>query len=366
MFKLDSRVNLDIARFLRWWGGELAFLVPERLQKLLGRKRARMVLSKAADALDVAYVDDAGERHLGRFTLDEAGSAERERLFVETPALSDAEVLLRLLPEQSLQKIAKLPAAAEDNLQQVITFEMDRLTPFKADQVYFGVRVIEKLPETRQIRVELALTPKQTLDPLLDELAACGWRPDRVDVGPGYAGSGHDLLPEKFRPRKNKLPQVLAAISAVAFGLLLLAALLLPVLMDRALVRELEKDVKTAGKTAKEVESLREGVQKLEHETGFLAERKRTEPAMLDMLNELTRVIPDQTSLYGLQYRDRKVVIQGHSPAASSLIELIEASPYFKNTSFVSPVIKDITSGQERFQIASEVVNGRFFETPAQ
>jgi general secretion pathway protein L len=87
---------------------------------------------------------------------------------------------------------------------------------------------------------------------------------------------------------------------------------------------------------------------------------------MVDMLNELTRVIPDQTSLYGLQYRDRKLVIQGRSPAASSLIELIEASPYFKNTSFVSPVIKDIASGQERFQIASEAVNGRSSENPVQ
>ena len=366
MFKLDTQINLDIARFLRWWGGELAFLVPERLQKLLGSKRARLVLSKAGEALEAVYVDDAGERHLGHFTLDEAGSSKRERLFAEMPALNDAELLLRLLPEQSLRKIFKLPAAAEENLQQVITFEMDRLTPFKADQVYSGVRVLEKLPETRQIRVELALTPRQTLDPLLDELLACGWRPNRVDVSSDPVGSGQDLLPEKFRLRKNKLPQLLTAISAAAFGLLLLAVLLLPVLMDRTLMQELQHDVKTAGKTAKEVESLREGVQKLEHETGFLAERKRSEPAMVDMLNELSRVIPDQTSLYGLQYRDRKVVIQGRSPAASSLIELIEASPYFKNTSFVSPVIKDIASGQERFQIASEVVNGRFSENPAQ
>jgi general secretion pathway protein L len=366
MLKLDTQINLDIAKFLHWWGEELAFLVPEWLQKLLGRKRSSLVLTKAGEGLEAIYTDDAGERHLGDFTLDEAGNGKRERLFAEIPVLNDAEVVLRLLPEQSLRKIVKLPAAAQENLQQVIAFEMDRLTPFKADQVYFGVRVVEKLPETRQIRVELVLTPKQTLDPLLDELVACGWRPDRVDVRSIAAGVGQDLLPEKFRPRKNKLPQVLTAISAAAFGSFLLAVLLLPILADRALIRELEQNVKIVGKTAKEVEALRDDVQKLERESGFLAERKRTEPAMVDMLNELSRVIPDQTSLYGLQYRDRKVVIQGRSPAASSLIELVEASPFFKNTSFVSPVIKDIASGQERFQIASEVFNGRSSENPTE
>lgn len=366
MLKLDTRINLDIARFLSWWGGELAFLVPERLRQLLGSKRARLILSKADEGLEVVYVDAEGERDLGRFTLDEAGSGQRERLFAETPTLSDAALLLRLLPEQSLQKIVKLPAAAEENLTQVMAFEMDRLTPFKADQVYFGVRVLEKLPETRQIKVELALTPRQKLDPVLDELVTCGWRPERVIVGPEAAGGGQDLLPEKFRVRKSKLPQILNAVSAATFVLLVLALLLLPVLMNRALMLELQQDVKTAGNIAKKVESLREDVQKQESETGFLAAKKRTEPVMVDMLNELTRVIPDQTSLYGLQYRDRKLVIQGRSPAASSLIELIEASPYFKNTSFVSPVIKDIASGQERFQIASEAVNGRSSENPVQ
>jgi len=365
MVKLDTPINLDVASFFRWWGDELTFLVPERLRKLFGRQRTRLVLSKEEDGLDATCVDDAGERKLGRFPLDETGSRARERLFGEMPELADAELLLRLLPRQSLQKTIKLPAAAEENLQQVVAFEMDRLTPFKADQVYFDVRILERLPETRQVRVGLALTPRQKLDPLLDELAASGWHPERVDIGPEAAGTGHNLLPKKFQPRKSKLPQVLNAILAALLVLLLIAVLVFPIVMNRALETDLQQEVKAAGKIAKEVESLREDTEKLEHQTGFLLQKKRTEPVMVDMLDELAKVIPDETWLNGLQYRERKVVIQGQSPAASSLIERIEASPYFKNTSFVSPVTKDIASGQERFQIASEVINGRFSAKPA-
>ena len=225
---------------------------------------------------------------------------------------------------------------------------------------------LERLSESRQIKVEMVLTPRSRLDPLLEELAAAGWRPDRVDVGPEPSGMGYDLLPEKYHPARNRLPQILNGVAAGVLLLLAVAVLLFPVAMNQSLVDDLQREVKSASKTAGEVETLKGDAEKLMHENSFLQRKKQDEPAMVDMLEEMTKVIPDQTWLNGLQYRDRKVVIQGQSPAASSLIERFEGSPFFKNASFVSPVTKDIASGQERFQIATEVVNGRFVKKPAQ
>ena len=366
MLRLNTQVNLDVAKFFRWWGGELAFLVPERLRKVLIHRRPRLVLSKAEEGVAGLLVDGDEVRDLGVFTLDDAGSQQREVLYRDIPDLEDAELLLLLASDQSLQRIIKLPAAAEENLLQVVAFEMDRLTPFKADQVYYGVRIIERLPETRQIKVEMVLTPRSRLDPLLEEVAAAGWRPDRVDVGPDRTGKGYDLLPEKHRRLRSKLPQILSGAAAGVFVLLTVMVFAFPIVMNQAMVDELQRQVKSASKTAAEVESLKSDAEKMLHENGFLQRKKQDEPAMVDMLEEMTKIIPDQTWLNGMQYRDRKVVIQGQSPAASSLIERFEASPFFKNASFVSPVTKDIASGQERFQIASEVVNGRFAKDPAQ
>jgi len=366
MLKLDTRIDLDLEKFLRWWGGELAFLVPTRLRKLLGGGRARLILTRADAGLSAALWNEAGVRGVGQWGLDEAGPGLRERLFTADPELEEAELVLRLGPGQSLVKVFKLPAVAEENLQQVAAFEMDRLTPFKAAQVYFDVRVLERLAESKQIRVELALAPRHTLDLILDELAAQGFRPERVDVAAGAEGPGYDLLPDKFRSPKSRLPKALTLASAILLFFLALAVAGLPILKNRSLLDSLQREVKAAGKVALEVQALREDAEKLATENGFLAQKKRQEPAMVDMLEELSKVIPDQTSLNGLQYRERKVIIQGQSPAASTLIELMEASPYFKNTSFVSPVTKDISNGQERFQIASEVVNGRHSEKPAE
>ncbi len=199
----------------------------------------------------------------------------------------------------------------------------------------------------------------------MDELAALGWHPERVDLEAGDNSLGHNLLPEKFRPPKSRLPKIFTTASSILLFSLLISVLGLPILMNQKMLAELQAQVMLVGKIAKEVQELREDAEKLTNENGFLAQKKHHEPAMVDMLDELTKVIPDQTSLNGLQYREHKVIIQGSSPAASSLIERMEASPYFKNTSFVSPVTKDVSNGQERFQIASEVVNGRFSEKTA-
>jgi general secretion pathway protein L len=362
MLKLDTQIKLDFTKFFRWWFGELSFLVPGRLKKWLGRAEEFIILTKEDDSLRGIYQTSEGTRSLGRFSLDETGNGKRDQLMTEIPTLAHAKVLLRLTPHQSLWKTIKLPSAAEENLLQVLAFEMDRLTPFKSDQVYFDAKIANRSTATRQLTVELLLAPRSKLDAWIEELVTWGWQPtivDREDITPP---GKFNLLPPKYRPVRSRLPGTLNAVFAVVIVLLLSTLAILPIWVDRSVAAALEQEVRKASKTAKEVESLRQEADKLSHEARFLLQKKRTEPVVSDMLEELSRVIPDNTWLNGLQFNEKKVVIQGQSPSASSLIELIEASPYFRNTSFVSPVTKDVTSGLERFQIASEVVNGRFVE----
>lgn len=365
MLKLDQPINLDIAKFFRWWGGELAFLVPAKLLKLLGGAPDYLLLGKDERGLSVVHRGPEGERPLGHFALDETGAQARQQLLAEHPELAEAKVVLRLGHGQALAKSLKLPLAAEENLNQVVAFEMDRLTPFKADQVYFGARIAARSTATRQLGVEMILTPRAKLDALLDELAAWGWRPDSVDLASPTAPGLFNLLPEKYRPPKDRWPRI-ANISLSVVILSLLAALaVLPILSARSEAEALEEQVRKTGKVAKEVEALRQQADNLQHQARFLQEKKLTEPVLVDMLEELSRLIPDNTWLNGLQYKDRRVVMQGQSPSASKLIELLETSSYFKNTSFVSPVTKDTGSGLERFQLASDVINGRFSEKSA-
>jgi general secretion pathway protein L len=360
MGSLNPQLKIDLPAFFDWWGSELAFLIPERVKKFFGRSRPTVILRKSNGGVNVTIWGKDRLDDLGVFPLDEDGAVRREDLWRERPEIQTAEILLDLTPAEALIKRFRLPAATEENLARVTGFELDRLTPFAAEQVYYHGRLIERLPETKQLLVELALTPRSKLDPLLSALAACGWFPDRVEIDGDPGRRRHQLLPEAYQKRRARLPKLVNAALGGLLALLLLVIAVLPIWRDYQRTTELEQELRKVSKVAKEVEALRQDAEKLSREASFVVDKKRTEPALVDVLNELSRVIPDNTWLYGLQYKDRRLVIQGQSPSASSLIAVIEASPYFLNTSFVSPVTKDVTSGFERFQIASEVINGRF------
>jgi len=89
----------------------------------------------------------------------------------------------------------------------------------------------------------------------------------------------------------------------------------------------------------------------LTEHTKLLLDQKTARPALVVLLNALSALIKDDTSLTYAQYSDGHLQMQGESASASGLISLLEASDYFANARFVSPVTQDKITGLERFQI---------------
>ena len=71
--------------------------------------------------------------------------------------LNDSEVLARNIT---------LPASTEENLYEVIQYEMDRYTPFTADDVYFDYRLEERLANKDLIKILLIVIKKDVLKPI--------------------------------------------------------------------------------------------------------------------------------------------------------------------------------------------------------
>ena len=364
MLKLDAPVDMQLQQFWQWWSGELLSLVPPPLQKLLGSAGECLILDRDARGLTVTHRLGTQSMPLVHLPLEEDGNTVRQRFLADHPDLEGIRIALRLNAQEGLRKRIKLPLAAAENLQQVLTFEMDRMTPFKSDQVYFSAQIVERLKATRQIVVDLVLTPRGKLETILDTLAEAGWRPDLVFLEGDSKPGACNLLPLHLAPPRDRLPQMLNIGLAGALLTLLALLAILPIWSARSESLHLQSAVNKTGKVAREVEAMREEADKLLHQAQFLQEKKQTEPVLSDTLEELSRVIPDGTWLNGLQFTNRRVVIQGQSPSASSLLQSIESSAYFRNVSFSSPVTKDSTNGLERFQVAADAVNGRFSEKP--
>jgi len=90
-------------------------------------------------------------------------------------------------------------------------------------------------------------------------------------------------------------------------------------------------------------------------ETDQLIKEKKAVPDVIKILNTLSILIKDDTSLSYAQYSEGHLQIQGESPAASGLLADLEESELFANARFASPVTQDRVSNLERFQITIDV-----------
>jgi general secretion pathway protein L len=105
--------------------------------------------------------------------------------------------------------------------------------------------------------------------------------------------------------------------------------------------------------------ALRRQVETLAAEAGWLAERKRAAPSLVALLDTLTRLVPDGTWLNRLDMDGKTVRLSGSSPAASTLIGLIENAPQFEKVRFLAPVTRDARLGVERFTLSAGIVGSK-------
>ena len=90
------------------------------------------------------------ETPLGNFRLDEAG----RRAAMAAIRQRAGRVILRPDPAAVLERKVMLPLAAEHDVSRVLRYEMDRLTPFTAEQVFWSA-IIERRDRAAG-RLELA------------------------------------------------------------------------------------------------------------------------------------------------------------------------------------------------------------------
>ncbi len=130
-------------------------------------------------------------------------------------------------------------------------------------------------------------------------------------------------------------------------------------------VSYLASDLLTLRRLDAAVESLRDDTARLRGLSESLRELDRrikvleasdgvAAPGPLDVLKELTRLLPDGTWLTGFEYRDGVVYIDGRSDRASSLILLMERAGLIEDVEFLGKITKG-RDGKERFSIKARV-----------
>lgn len=308
-------------------------------------------------------------RHRSGDESDELGTIERNagRSGQETPAsghVAQREAVNALVhglrPEKTrclvhvddalrLEKTVHLPLAAEENLRQVLAFEMERHTPFHADKVYFEYRPKTRDAKQRKLAVDLTVVQKPVVD---EALAVVGDWGLQFSPEPGLdAEHAFTFLPRNYRARTSRgLNRALIVLNLVALA----AAALIPIYQQERYIEALQQRADRARAAAMASVEIQDRIDALEQRRA-LFEQAKSGPSAVELIEELARIIPDGTWLHRLDFKNDDVQFQGLSDAASSLIGVVESSPMFREARFGSPITRDARSGQERFHISAKL-----------
>lgn len=333
----------NVRAFLSWWWEGLLSCLPTAWRERVYPEPIRMVIQ--ADHADIVFGERVGSGPIRELTRYPLALLDEENL--DLPNSQGREVVLELSSSQALAQTIHLPLAAERNLRQVITYELDRLTPFPAEMIHFDARVLDHQPDRRSLQVRFALVLRSVLDPLLDRLRKQGLAPQRVTLAGD--GSGIDLLPPGRRARRRSRKGYLQNALLIAVLLTLSAALILPLWQQRQLVLELIPEVEQAQREAQQVLVLREQRDSAIAASRFLVEQRQSRPLVIDVLRELTDLLPDHTWVEQLDLRGARVEVRGESRDAGALLARVEDSELFRGASFGAPITKDQRSNRDRF-----------------
>jgi len=356
-----SGLHQGAMSFWRWWSGELLQLVPERFAILGGGDRAPVLALRDAEAV---VIDSRGSvvARAKIASLDEAGRKAAVRSLLEGAGELRGRARAQLGPDEALVRRVSMPAATEENLRQVLEFEMDRLTPFKADEVYFDYRVVSRDAAAGQIQLQLAVARREVVDARVRGLKDLGVNVQGVAVreDASHAGSPFDLLPSEQRGERESSRERLAQRLAIGAVLLLLfVALVFPVYQKRETFIALNPLVNEARKKAEDTDAISRELERQVADYNFLLARKHGTPPALAVVEELSRLLPDNTWIQQLDVKNvgkvREVQISGETASSSKLIEILEGSALLQNAAFRGTVTRGQTPGTERFLIAAEV-----------
>ncbi len=339
----------------RWWTSELAGMLPSRLR---GTQDSNLIVEPADEGLRLGRDTPQGWENLATFRRGEPGKWPAQG------GAGSASAILRLPAALVLARTITLAAAAEENVHEVVGFQLDRYTPFDIDEVYLGCRVVGHDPEAEAIEVAIAVASRRDVTDLQDAAAAHGIACVKVvAAGDAYdprmsARFGLDSVAdleldlgviEKSAPAKRWRRFVWAAAA-----LFLILDLAVPLVRGHSRLLQLREELATVRLEAQKVAALRDQVDQAAEQAAVPVQRWHRSPLSL-LLAELTHLVPDGDWVSQMQIDTGAIQLTGYAASANSLIPILEQSELFTNAAFRSPVTQDPVHGVEQFHLSVDL-----------
>ncbi|QOW19903.1 PilN domain-containing protein [Lysobacter ciconiae] len=358
--RVGTHLVPGVGGYLSWWGRSLAAGLPPALRQTLGFGRGRVLLQVDADEMQLCRQCDDALIDMARVPLPPLvarSHADGDALgSLLGPRLAELPRWLLLPAASSLTRRINLPASALERLRDVVGFEIDRQTPFTAEAVAFDARVLGRRESDGQLDVELVVVPRHLLDqqrtamgPLASELAG-------VDVaGTDGAPLGVNLLPPEQRRRRRDPAAVWNAVLA-GVALLATVALLWQLLENRrSAAAALEQVIASQADAGRRSAMQRQQLTAVLEGQVFLDRLRAERAPTTEILDELTRRLPDTTYLEKLSINGDQLMLIGLSTKAAALIGELQGAEQWRSPALAGALQPDPQSGRDRFTLTANL-----------
>jgi general secretion pathway protein L len=349
---LNPEINKQaLSAAFNWWLHGLRSAMPGGLLEAFLQPVPRLVANAASGTGPVRFDYVLGDRvevidSAEPAELEAGGDFLREALARHGLAPEQLQLDVVVDPETVLRFETSLPLAAESDLLTAVGYQLERLTPFTSNQVYYGAEITRRDTATGRLLVSLLVLPRGEIDPLLQQLERLAGKPAARITTAGLSPSFNFLRIPGVRRKPNRNV-------ALLLGLLLAVSLAVaaPVIKQRAIVVEQTAVVGQLRGEVRDLVAIRGQLQSSLVALGYALDQRAKRPSTVMVLEELSGLVPDTTWLRQLQLKGDQLEIQGEGKGAVDLVNTLEESPLFKEVRFASAVTHDARLDVDRFQI---------------
>ncbi len=340
-------VNQALGEFLRWWKRHLLECVPASMRARMAQARRPAMWSATDDRFWPPAASMSDSKPFSHSAAAQRGSGD---------------VALVAGESNGFRRDVELPLAVESRLAQVLSYEIDRLTPLRASELYYDFRVKSRNPAAGVCTVELAAAPRSRVAPMLETARQRNLNVTRLLLAPSDIDTSFDLLAttrtaDEAAERYGWVNPALLVLCA----LLALALVVVPLWQMRQQVIDL-MPVETSARADAEIASaMQRQLDKQITEYNLPLARKHSSPLAIQVLDDLSKRLPEDTWAQSLEIRSvpnqktREIVLQGETGSGGKLLQIVQESPLIKDPAFKAAMTR-VTPTAERFHIAGELV----------
>jgi general secretion pathway protein L len=266
--------------------------------------------------------------------------------------LRGSRIELVLQPSRFLFRPLELPKRAAEYLEGIVRSQIDRLTPWTANEALFSWTPPTDAPNDR-IHLMIAATARSMIAPYLSAISNLN--------AASIVVTTTQLNPTKGPPVRFAEQRTRSAVNVQRVRMILMATFLLSGLAAAASIgiSAIASDNLSAEQQdlLRKISARKAAMRNLSEGSVLqaLEKRKQTTPSSVIALEALSALLPDDTYVTEFRIDGEKLQIVGMTSDTPSLIGLIEQSPHFARATFFAPTTRSPGTTKEQFHIESHI-----------